>query len=119
MGRLTLIAMANPNLAAAAIAQRLQQSATSSFFGGGWDQFLGYGILNAFQAVSGTLRPGGALNAPAEDVLRGTSASTSTFRAAAEAAVHDPFTVPGTAFKVELAKRTLVRALQTATGVTS
>jgi xanthine dehydrogenase YagS FAD-binding subunit len=52
----------------------------------------------------------------AEDVLRGAPASTATFRAAAEAAVHDPFTVPGTAFKVELAKRTLVRALQTVTG---
>jgi hypothetical protein len=36
----------------------------------------------------------------------------------AEAAVRDPFTVPGTAFKVEPAKRTLVRALQTVTGVT-
>jgi CO/xanthine dehydrogenase FAD-binding subunit len=52
----------------------------------------------------------------AEAVLRGAPASTETFRAAAEAAVQDPFTVPGTAFKVELAKRTLVRALQTVTG---
>jgi xanthine dehydrogenase YagS FAD-binding subunit len=51
-----------------------------------------------------------------EDVLRGALASTATFRTAAEAAVRDPFTVPGTAFKVELAKRTLVRALQTVTG---
>ena len=33
--------------------------------------------------------------------------------------VRDPFTVPGTAFKVELAKRTLVRVLRTVTGVTS
>jgi xanthine dehydrogenase YagS FAD-binding subunit len=55
----------------------------------------------------------------AEEVLRGAPASTETFRAAAEAAVRDAFTVPGTAFKVELAKRTLVRALQTVTGVTS
>jgi CO/xanthine dehydrogenase FAD-binding subunit len=54
----------------------------------------------------------------AEQVLGGAPASTETFRAAADAAVQDPFTVPGTAFKVELAKRTLVRALQTATGVT-
>jgi xanthine dehydrogenase YagS FAD-binding subunit len=53
----------------------------------------------------------------AEEVLRGAPASTETFRAAAEAAVRDAFTVPGTAFKVELAKRTLVRALQTVTGV--
>jgi xanthine dehydrogenase YagS FAD-binding subunit len=55
----------------------------------------------------------------AEEVLRGAPASTATFRAAAEAAVRDPFTLPGTAFKVELAKRTLVRALHTVTGVTS
>jgi len=53
----------------------------------------------------------------AEHVLREAPASNETFRAAAEAAVRDPFTVPGTAFKVELAKRTLVRALQTVTGV--
>jgi CO/xanthine dehydrogenase FAD-binding subunit len=53
----------------------------------------------------------------AERVLRGAPASDRTFRSAAEAAVSDPFTVPGTAFKVELAKRTLVRALQTVTGM--
>ena len=53
----------------------------------------------------------------AEEVLRGAPASNQTFRAAAEAAVQNPFTVPGTAFKVELAKRTLVRALRTVTGV--
>jgi xanthine dehydrogenase YagS FAD-binding subunit len=53
----------------------------------------------------------------AERVLRDAPASNEAFRAAAEAAVRDPFTVPGTAFKVELAKRTLVRALQTVTGV--
>jgi CO/xanthine dehydrogenase FAD-binding subunit len=55
----------------------------------------------------------------AEEVLRGAPASTETFRAAAEAAMRNAFTVPGTAFKVELAKRTLVRALHTVTGVTS
>lgn len=52
----------------------------------------------------------------AEQVLRDAPAGDETFRAAADAAVRDPFTVPGTAFKVELAKRTLVRALRTATG---
>jgi CO/xanthine dehydrogenase FAD-binding subunit len=51
----------------------------------------------------------------AERVLRDAPASDESFRAAAEAAVRDPFTVPGTAFKVELAKRTLVRALHTVT----
>jgi CO/xanthine dehydrogenase FAD-binding subunit len=51
----------------------------------------------------------------AEHVLRGAPASDRAFHAAAEAAVRDPFTVPGTAFKVELARRTLVRALQTVT----
>jgi CO/xanthine dehydrogenase FAD-binding subunit len=52
----------------------------------------------------------------AEEVLRGAPANDQTFRAAGEAAVADPFTVAGTAFKVELAKRTLVRALHTVTG---
>jgi len=54
----------------------------------------------------------------AEDVLRDAPATGETFRAAAEAAVRDPFTMPGTAFKVELAKRTLVPALHTVTGGT-
>jgi len=51
----------------------------------------------------------------AENSLRGALASQENFRAAAETAIRDPFTVPGTAFKVELAKRTLVRALSTVT----
>jgi CO/xanthine dehydrogenase FAD-binding subunit len=51
----------------------------------------------------------------AEAVLRGAPAGAQVFRAAADAAVRDPFTVPGTAFKVELAKRTLVRVLQALT----
>jgi xanthine dehydrogenase YagS FAD-binding subunit len=55
----------------------------------------------------------------AERLLAGERPSTEAFRAAAEAAVRDPFTVPGTAFKVELAKRTLVRILQTVSGVSS
>jgi xanthine dehydrogenase YagS FAD-binding subunit len=49
----------------------------------------------------------------AEAVLRGAPLGAHVFRAAADAAIHDPFTVPGTAFKVELAKRTLVRILET------
>jgi CO/xanthine dehydrogenase FAD-binding subunit len=53
----------------------------------------------------------------AEHLLRGKRASDGTFRAAAEVAVRDPFIVPGTAFKVELAKRTLVRALHTVTDI--
>ncbi|HEX6346483.1 xanthine dehydrogenase family protein subunit M [Umezawaea sp.] len=55
----------------------------------------------------------------AEAVLVGAPASVETFRAAAEAAIHDPFTVPGTEFKVELAKRTVVRVLSTVSGVRS
>jgi CO/xanthine dehydrogenase FAD-binding subunit len=51
----------------------------------------------------------------AERVLRDAPASDEAFRSAADAAVRDPFTVPGTAFKVELSKRTLVRALRTVT----
>jgi xanthine dehydrogenase YagS FAD-binding subunit len=53
----------------------------------------------------------------AESVLNGAPANEQTFRAAAEAAIRDPFTVAGTAFKVELAKRTIVRILKTLSGV--
>jgi CO/xanthine dehydrogenase FAD-binding subunit len=49
----------------------------------------------------------------AEEILTGAAANAHTFRSAADAAVRQPFTVPGTAFKVELAKRTIVRILQT------
>jgi CO/xanthine dehydrogenase FAD-binding subunit len=52
----------------------------------------------------------------AEAVLAGAPVNDRTFRAAAEAAISDPFTVPGTAFKVELAQRTIVRVLQTVSG---
>ena len=55
----------------------------------------------------------------AEELLNGAPANNQTFRAAAEAALRDPFTVSGTAFKVELAKRTIVRILQTVSGVRS
>jgi xanthine dehydrogenase YagS FAD-binding subunit len=52
----------------------------------------------------------------AEAILTGATAGSDVFRSAAEAAIQDPFTVPGTAFKVELAKRTIVRILQTISG---
>jgi xanthine dehydrogenase YagS FAD-binding subunit len=52
----------------------------------------------------------------AEQVLIGSAPSDETFRAAAETAIRDPFTVPGTDFKIELAKRTIVRILQTVSG---
>jgi xanthine dehydrogenase YagS FAD-binding subunit len=54
--------------------------------------------------------------AAAERVLRGAPASPEVFAAAAEAAITDPYVVAGTAFKVELAKRTVVRALRTTAG---
>jgi CO/xanthine dehydrogenase FAD-binding subunit len=53
----------------------------------------------------------------AEDVLRGAPARFERFRAAADAALEGAWTVSGTAFKVELGKRTLVRALETVAGV--
>jgi xanthine dehydrogenase YagS FAD-binding subunit len=53
--------------------------------------------------------------AEAEAVLVGAPVNGQTFQAAGDAAIHDPFTVPGTAFKVELAKRALVRILETVT----
>ena len=52
----------------------------------------------------------------AEEILNGTRVSDQTFRAAAEAALRHPFTVPGTAFKVELAQRTIVRVLRAVSG---
>ncbi|MFD0332474.1 xanthine dehydrogenase family protein subunit M [Streptomyces erythrogriseus] len=55
----------------------------------------------------------------AEEVLRGAEAVEETFRAAAEAALEGAQTLPGTAFKVELAKRTLVRTLETVAGAHS
>ena len=51
-----LLVTASPNASAAAIAQRLEQSAASSVAGGAWNQSLGYGVINAFTAVSGASR---------------------------------------------------------------
>ncbi len=47
-----LLVMSTPNTSAAAIMQRLQQSASS---GGYWNQNTGYGVVNAFNAVAGNL----------------------------------------------------------------
>jgi CO/xanthine dehydrogenase FAD-binding subunit len=55
----------------------------------------------------------------AEDLLRGRRPSATAFRTAAEAALEGAATVDGTAFKVELGKRTLVRVLEEVTGVES
>jgi CO/xanthine dehydrogenase FAD-binding subunit len=55
----------------------------------------------------------------AEEILCGAPAVDRTFRAAAQVALRDPFTVSGTAFKVELAQRTIIRILHTVSGVRS
>jgi CO/xanthine dehydrogenase FAD-binding subunit len=55
----------------------------------------------------------------AEEILHGAPATGRTFQAAAQAALGDPFTVAGTAFKVELAERTIIRVLHTVSGVRS
>jgi hypothetical protein len=55
-----LLAGSTANLSAAAIAQRLQQAADSTIAMGGWDPNLGYGALNAWRALSGTLRQASA-----------------------------------------------------------
>src|SRR5262249_61180588 len=52
-----LIGLTTPSFSVAAIAQRIQQSANSSFPGGGWDQYLAYGVIDAGRAVAGNLRP--------------------------------------------------------------
>jgi CO/xanthine dehydrogenase FAD-binding subunit len=75
-------------------------------------------ILNARLALGGVgTIPWRAREA--EDILTGARANTDTFRVAAEATIRDTFTVPGTAFKVDLAQRTIVRILQTVSGVWS
>lgn len=55
----------------------------------------------------------------AEEVLRGQRASLALFEQAAAAELADAFTVAGTAFKPELARRTLVRQLRDVTEVTA
>ncbi|MEV5011519.1 xanthine dehydrogenase family protein subunit M [Streptomyces sp. NPDC056159] len=55
----------------------------------------------------------------AEHVLTDAPATTATFQDAAEATMREAWTVPGTAFKVPLARRTLMRQLQTVSGVTA
>jgi CO/xanthine dehydrogenase FAD-binding subunit len=52
----------------------------------------------------------------AEDVLRGAPVRREAFAAAAEAALRGAVPRPGNAFKVELGKRTVVRALSTVAG---
>ncbi|MFJ4848363.1 MULTISPECIES: FAD binding domain-containing protein [unclassified Streptomyces] len=55
----------------------------------------------------------------AEHVLTGAPATTAAFMDAAQATMGDAWTLPGTAFKVPLARRTLVRELQTVSGVSA
>src|SRR6266550_2280276 len=72
-------------------------------------------VVRARLALGGVgTRPWRAFEA--EEILRGAPATGRTFRAAAQAALGDPFTVAGTAFKVELAERTIVRILQDVSG---
>src|SRR5579863_1468421 len=52
-----LVAMTTPNLSATALVERIQQSAGSSNVNGGWDQNTGYGVIDAYHALAGLLRP--------------------------------------------------------------
>lgn len=45
-----------PGTSAAAVLQRIQQTAVSNNANGGWGPTTGYGVINAYNAVSGTLR---------------------------------------------------------------
>jgi xanthine dehydrogenase YagS FAD-binding subunit len=79
-------------------------------------------VMDGDTIASARLALGGVGTIPwrareAEGVLTGAPATVETFRAAAEAAIQNPFTVRGTEFKVELAKRTIVRILDTVSGV--
>lgn len=73
------------------------------------------GITNARVALGGVgTKPWRSREA--EAVLVGAPATVETFRKAADAALAGPQTQPGNRFKVELAKRTLVRALADTAG---
>ncbi len=51
-----LIWSQTPGTSGAAVLQRIQQSAISNNVNGGWGPTTGYGVINAYNAVSGTLR---------------------------------------------------------------
>ncbi len=65
-----LVETSNPNLPAAALLERIEQSANSTVTNGGWDQYFGYGVTNAFNAVSGAARPStlGSLNGQVNNI---------------------------------------------------
>jgi xanthine dehydrogenase YagS FAD-binding subunit len=78
-------------------------------------------IVEGGMTVRARLALGGVGTVPwrayaAERILTGAPATPEMFGAAAEAELHDAVTVPGTAAKPELARRTIVRALQTLAG---
>ncbi|HEX3745446.1 MAG TPA: S8 family serine peptidase, partial [Bryobacteraceae bacterium] len=50
-----LLFAANPGISAAAVAQRIQQTAMSP--NTGWNQYIGYGVINAGAAMGGTPGP--------------------------------------------------------------
>ncbi|MCZ6653934.1 MAG: malectin domain-containing carbohydrate-binding protein, partial [Planctomycetota bacterium] len=50
-----LVASTTPNLSSAAIAMRVQRSATSATAEGGWNLNIGYGTIDARHALAGTL----------------------------------------------------------------
>ncbi len=52
-----LVATTTPGIATQGITQRIQQSAASTTSGGGWTATLGYGVIDAFGALSGASRP--------------------------------------------------------------
>ena len=51
-----LLAAVNPGLSPDSLAQRLQQTAVSTAADGGWNTYLGYGIINARRAVTAVFR---------------------------------------------------------------
>jgi CO/xanthine dehydrogenase FAD-binding subunit len=74
--------------------------------------------------AAGRIGLGGVATVPwrahaAEDVLRGAPATAETFLAAAEVALEGAVPRPGNAFKIELTRRTVVRALATVAGAPS
>ncbi|MCX6592434.1 MAG: S8 family serine peptidase [Acidobacteria bacterium] len=53
----SMVTMANPGLSAQGITRQLQRTASSTLVGGGWGQFLGYGIIDSLAALTDAARP--------------------------------------------------------------
>ena len=76
----SMVTMANPGLSAQGITRQLQRTAASNLAGGGWGQFLGYGIIDALAALTDAARPAttGSVTGQVLDLAGAPAAATLT-----------------------------------------